>query len=157
MHRGSAAMELAMRDSLPVEINAKKTTKLTGGGVGLVETGVSGHSINAMGCALKALMHVGQIYAQSTILGTGKITGHVGTVVSRCLKNVTSKKLDNFMLIQEVSKFKKFRNNICMIINLFSFLDFSISCNSSVITIAHTNCIPLLLGRHAWQKVHAFC
>ena len=40
-HRGSAAMELAMRDSLPVEINAKKTKKLTGGGIGLVETGVS--------------------------------------------------------------------------------------------------------------------
>ena len=80
-HRGSAAMELVMRDSLPVEINAKKTTKLTGGGIGLVETGVSGHSINAMGCAQKALMHVGQIYAKSMILGTGKITGHVGNVV----------------------------------------------------------------------------
>ena len=26
-HRGSAAMELAMRDSLPVEINAKKKSK----------------------------------------------------------------------------------------------------------------------------------
>ena len=115
-HRGSAAMELAMRDSLPVEINAKKTTKLTGALTGLVETGVSGHCINAMGCALKALMHVGQIYAQSTILGTGKITGHVGTVVSRCLKNVTSKKLDNFMLIQEVSKFTKVRNNYKLIL-----------------------------------------
>ena len=110
-HRGSAALELAMRDSLPVEINAKKTTKLTGL-TGLVETGVSGHCINAMGCALKALMHVGQIYAQSMILGTG----HVGTVVSRCLKNVTSKKLDNFMLIQEVSKFTKVRNNYKLIL-----------------------------------------
>ena len=37
----SAAMELALRDSLPVEIDAKKTTKLTGGGIGLVETCVS--------------------------------------------------------------------------------------------------------------------